>query len=261
MLAEWFAYLTTPCPRYLRRAGYLREAIGTRSRFRRCHEAWQPHLRKTKAAILAAAQRTPNRRKAVVLGSGWLYDVPLEELSALFGEIVLADILHMPEARRTAARYPNVRLLSADVTDAIKPGSVPFSRDPKLPDLADSLPEADADLVVSANLLSQIPYLPMRALRRNAPTLTAPEIDVVARALIDNHLHLLDAVPGTVCLVTEVEHLYCDGETVLDRDDPLHGVHPGPPDGEWFWDIAPRPELGRAVDLRYRVISRITNAS
>jgi hypothetical protein len=257
MLAEWFAYLTTPCPRHLRRMGYLREVIGTRSRFRRCHETWRPHLQKTKAAILAAARRTPNRRKAVVLGSGWLYDIPLRQLSTLFGEVVLADILHMPQVGRAVARYSNVRLLNVDVTGAVKPQEISLSPALMLPDPVDGLPEADADLIVSANLLSQLPYLPMRALRRVAPGLTDREVGGIAKGLIERHLRLLCEAPGTVCLVTEVEHLYCDGETVLDRENPLYGVDPGPPDKEWIWDIAPRPELGREIDLKYRVISRI----
>ncbi len=80
MLAEWFRHLTTPCPRPLRDMGYLKELIAMDARHRRCREAWVSHLEACKNVILDAAldvTRGVPRRKAVVLGSGLLLDIPI----------------------------------------------------------------------------------------------------------------------------------------------------------------------------------------
>jgi hypothetical protein len=248
MLAEWITFLTTPCPWPLRRLGYLGEVIGTQSRYRRCRAAWAPHLENSRRAILAAAADTPGRRKVTVLGSGLLLDVPLAELAARFDEVALVDVVHLRPARRAARRFSNVRLVAADVSGVIGklagPGGVPPSLD---------LPEGDADLVVSANLLTQLPFLPCRWLSRRADSEEA--IAAFARALMRQHLQALARLPGRVCLITEVEQRLCDGEDTVETFDPLYGLDVGAATGEWLWDIAPRPEINRRYDVRYRVVA------
>lgn len=230
MLAEWLSYLTTPCPKHLREMGYLREIIGTRSRYGRCRKAWEPHLQETKRAVLNAAAKTISKKKAVVLGSGLLYDVPLAELAAIFDEVVLIDIFHMPAVRRSATKYINVRLIAHDLTGG-------------------DLPESDADLVVSVNLLTQLPFIPRRF---------AGESEDFSRAIMVHHLEQLAAANATTCLVTEVEHLVYAGDQLIEKTDPLYGISLGEPDREWVWDIAPHPELHRQYDTRYRVIAKIS---
>ncbi|MBT3359605.1 MAG: hypothetical protein HN403_08265 [Rhodospirillales bacterium] len=229
MLAEWFSYLTTRCPKHLREMGYLREIIATRSRYGRCKKAWEPHLQETRTTILAAAGVT-SHKKVAVLGSGLLYDVPLAELAGIFEEVVLIDIFHMPAVRRAAAKFRNVRLIAHDLTGG-------------------DLPESDADLVVSVNLLTQLPFIPRRV---------AGESEDFSRAIMAHHLEQLASVRGTTCLVTEVEHLVYAGDQLIERTDPLYGISLGEPDREWFWDIAPHPELHRQYDTRYRVIAKIS---
>ena len=66
--------------------------------------------------ILDAAARCEQRRSAFVVGSGLLFDIPLEALSRQFEIVVLVDIVHAWSVRRQAARLSNVRLLPLDVT-------------------------------------------------------------------------------------------------------------------------------------------------
>ncbi len=256
MLAEWIAHLSTPCPEHLKRLGYLREIIGTRSRYLRCRQAWEPHLANTRRMILEAAELAAPHRKAVVYGSGWLFDVPLEELSRLFSVVVLVDVLHISSVRRIAARHRNVRLVTADlsgVLEAIEGKGIPAP--------AGDLPEADADLLVSANLLSQLPYLPCEALRRRQPPPDEQTIQDFAATIVTRHLDQLSAAAGTVCLITEIEHHLYDGEHLTERSDPLFGVNAGPLHRDWTWMLAPKPELYRTCDLRCRVAARIDPAS
>ena len=61
-------------------------------------------------------------RVALVLGSGGLLDVPLEELSRRFGEVWLVDMVHPWRARLWARRLGNVRLIEHDITERLEAG-------------------------------------------------------------------------------------------------------------------------------------------
>ncbi len=249
MLAEWIAYLTTPCPRHLRAMGYLKGLIGLEARYRRCGKAWAPHLENTKAAILEAARSCPAKRRAVVMGSGPLFDVPLAELSALFDEVVLADIFHMPKARRMAGAYANVRLLTQDLTgiaEALFEQSGPLPRPPP-----GGLPLEGADLAVSANLLSQLPHLPREYLAKCGRD--GGGIDALSRSIIENHLAALADFNGVACIVAETERLITDGDEVIEAEDALHGVRLPETGRQWIWDIAPPPEMDRRYGLKMRI--------
>src|SRR5713226_4531726 len=94
MFRETLEGLLTPCPRHLRKMGYLRELIGMKARFKRCRSAWAPHLDRTCAVIRNARDRCPQRRRAVILGSSYLRAVLVPELAPYFREVVLVDIIH-----------------------------------------------------------------------------------------------------------------------------------------------------------------------
>ena len=246
MITEWLTYLTTPCPRHLREMGYLRQSIGVRSHFRRCRRAWAPHIDNCRRLILDAADACSRRRRAVILGSGLLCDVPLEELAARFEEVVLVDIVHLRPARRRAGAFANVRVVERDVTGVVEQV---FGGELPQPALG-NLPDEDVDLMVSANLLSQLPLLPREHLERRG----VEGIDDFASAVVQSHLTDLAAFPGVACLITDVEHLVCDGGDVVESRDALFGVRLPYRGREWIWNIAPRPEAGRRRDLLHRVL-------
>src|SRR3989442_1151780 len=116
MLLEWLDRCLLRVPLHLREMGYLHELHGIRRRWRQARRAWEPHCRHTADVILAAIQRCNKRRKAVVLGSGFLHDVPLPQLSEAFERVVLVDLLHPLAARWQARRHRNVQFLAADVS-------------------------------------------------------------------------------------------------------------------------------------------------
>ena len=112
----WVDYMSIPVPRHLRQMGYVRELRALRARRNRCRNAWHSHLEHTRAVILDAAARCEQRRSPLVVGSGLLFDIPLEALSRQFEIVVLVDIVHAWSVHRQAARLSNVRLLPLDVT-------------------------------------------------------------------------------------------------------------------------------------------------
>lgn len=257
MLAEWFKHLTTAAPRHLKAMGYLRELIAIEARHRRCHAAWAPHLTHCRRLILKATEGIDHGR-VTVLGSGLLYDVPVDELARTFDEVVLVDVLHMPAVRKRLQAFDNVRLVSEDITGLVEATfrHVDENRDGPLPaPRADSGPLADSDLVVSANVLTQLPLLPVGWLREWATGIYDEEaIKAFARRIVEHHLDLLAALPGRVCLLTETKRVViADKNQVLHDIDPLFGAKFPYRGRQWTWDIAPRPELSGRYDLRFRM--------
>lgn len=236
MLAEWFKHLTTPAPRHLKDMGYVKELIAIGARHKRCRDAWADHLDLCKKVILDAA-RGIKHDKVTILGSGLLLDIPIDELSEMFGEVVLADIFHMPETVKRTATMKNVRLKTIDLIEA----------GPKW--------LADSDLVVSANVLTQLPLLPMDRAQAKGEIKDGGEekTKAFARRIIDHHLELLASLPGRVCLLSETERQIADGDEVLQEIDPLFGAQLPASGLKWIWNIAPRPEITRHIDLRFRM--------
>ncbi|MBM3571877.1 MAG: hypothetical protein FJX52_05870 [Alphaproteobacteria bacterium] len=261
MIVEALTYLTTPCPRHVRRLGYLGELIGIAARLRRCRAAWSGHLDNSRSTIEAAIARTERRRRAVVLGSGILADVPVAALAAAFDETVLVDLVHLAATRRQLRRHGKVRLVEADVTGTLA-ALWRYSGQGRLPASHPTLGvDGDADLVVSCNLLSQLPIMPITWLdrcRRRGATLSADDIVAFGRSLIASHLEFLIGQPGKVAIISDIERLTyaadAPDQAPVEREDALLGV-PFPYAGTtWTWRIAPNPEFSANHHRYHRVM-------
>lgn len=245
MLAEWFKSLTASCPAWARKTGLLRELIAIEARGRRCRESWRPHLERSKKLMLDAAGAAPGRRLAVVLGSGPLFDVPLEELAAKFERVVLADVAHLPAARRRARKLRNVGLAILDLTGLIDAARASAKSGGRLVvSVPDAFLDERPDLVVSANVASQLP-LPILSLLKHNPGYDEAALEALSGEIIASHFAWLSRFSGQVCLITDLSWIYADGNAVVEEKDALGGLEP-PPGGErWVWDVAPRGEQSR----------------
>ena len=206
--------------------------------------------------ILEAAARCERRRNALVVGSGLLFDVPLEALSRQFGSVVLVDIVHAWSVHREACRFSNVQLVPLDVTGVVErchalarlKAPAPLPQHP-----VECFVGEHFDLVASVNVLSQLPVVPNGYMSRRIRTLTKAETREFSRALVTNHLDWLCSFPGVACLVTDLERLCYGDRGLVSREESLWGVAL-PEDGrDWLWDLAPRPEMYFHLDVRHRV--------
>jgi hypothetical protein len=252
----WLEALLTPCPPSVRELGYLRESLAIQRCYGRCCYAWLPHLKRSRDVILAALAQCPTRRKAVIFGSGMLYDVPLDELAAAFREVVLVDIVQPRGTRRRLRRWPNVRLVAADVTGTVdEVYRVARLPNAELPRSEPSLfvGDADVDLVASVNLLPQLPYLPVMHLVR-AGVHATDAIAAFARQLVQVHLDYLRRLPGVAALIADVEEVRrTAGGGVLDRTSTVYGV--ALPEGErWTWHLMPRSAAGTEAIRERQVV-------
>jgi hypothetical protein len=241
LLSDWLRPLA-PYPRAIKALGFPVEVAGIQGRYQRCQGVWAEHLEKSRSVILRGAERAERRRKAVVLGGGLLHDVPL---------------IHPFTSRWATRKLSNVRRVEADVTGTIERAyAVAWDAHLPLPKSEPTLylDDPDVDFTASANLLSQLPCMPMAYLQRQNVH-PQEKIDEYARDLIRAHLAYLDRLPGRVALVTDFERLKITllGQ-VVERRDLFFGV-PWPTRGEeWEWKLAPCPEADKSHHYYRRVI-------
>lgn len=214
MLAEALVYLTsfaqTPAPfRH-----YLPDAIRFWARGVRQQKAWVPHLSNFRALIDNQIDELSPRRSVVVLGSGALFDIPVEALARTFETVWLVDRAHLSTLRQRTARYDNIRMLWRDLHPAASQEPLDFLHDIH-----------DLDWVISANLLAD--------LARQSPKESAASV-------IASHLDALVDAGCPVTLVTDVDHRVFDkAGQVIEEVDLLHGAKMPKPDLGWKWEYAP----------------------
>ncbi len=220
MLAELAAYAasygrTPPAFR-----PYVGEAVGLWARGMRQARAWAPHLANSRGLIDTTIDDIASRRTVVVLGSGPLFDIPVESLGRTFETVLLVDRAHLSTIDARVARYGNIRRDWRDLSPEHDPDALAFLR---------AIPELD--WVISASLVSQ--------LARGA----GPEN---ARLVVDRHLDALAALPCPVTLITDLDYRVLNRHGIIrDSGDMLHG-RPMPRSGlRWKWEVAPFREEAR----------------
>lgn len=223
MLAESLVYarsvLRTP-PAFRR---HLPGSIGLWARGQRQFRAWTPHINKTLAVLDTTIDDIASRRTVAVLGSGPLFDVPLESLARTFERVLLVDLSHLSTTDRRLRRYANVERVWRDLAPA--GDAIPLAFLSKI---------ADLDWVISVNLLSQIGEF---------------AADGEERRTIDTHLDSLSALQVPVTLVTDVDYRVFDrAGTLIEDVDLMRGHVLPPPESRWLWEVAPLGE--EAPDTR-----------
>jgi hypothetical protein len=263
MITLWLESLLTPCPRYLRRMGFLREQLAIEARCQRNRASWEPHLTSSRAAILAAADSCTQHRTALILGAGLINDVPLAELAGRFQQVILADILHLPRNRRKAeAVAPNITCVDFDCTGVVEklyqagktlddePAITLFRQaSPGLPSGLGS----GCDLTVSVNLASQLGHLPAKWLEKGRPRNEEFALNL-RRAAALRHLDWLRALPGVRILIGD-RALVVRGldESETEREVILGEGDLETPCSTWVWRFAPAPEWDRRHHLELEV--------
>jgi hypothetical protein len=237
--------------------GFLKSSIQVRARYKRCHSQWSEHLGKTRSMILKAAHLATRRRKAVVFGAGLLHDIPLSELSDMFERVLLVDVVHTWPCRFKVLAFPNVELVTLDVTGIV--GRLPAARrSPSIP-LPESRPSAFIDdplldFSVSVNLLSQLPWVPGQFL---ADSHSEAALAAMKAQLIFAHLEYLRRLPGHTALISDTAWRSVTLKSAQgsreEEWDVLSGVSLPAPETAWDWLIAPAPERSKEADLVARV--------
>lgn len=256
MLRDMMDYTRAPYSWHLAPMGYVRELRMIQSRGRELAPAWESHVGNTRRVIEESANASPRRGTVLVAGSGNLLDVPLAVLSRAFEEVVLLDIHHPAESRRAAARFANVKFISADVTGVAEDVFRAARRNQ-----AESPPKCSPpvlrpekfDLVVSVNLLSQLAVIPCNFLKGHCPAVSADALDTLTKDMVDSHLKWLSQTAVQACLVTDVERVETLTNGSVISKDIVGGADMPEPDERWDWNIAPLGGIFKDRSVIHRV--------
>ena len=205
----------------LRRMRYKADSQGIINRFINVGGAWEGHLRHTRNFILKTVAGKKFEDLAIY-GSGWLLDLPMDELSAIAGTVWLYDAVHPAQIIHRLRRYKNVIAVEADITGGSLIGAYLSVRDYKKHRQKVSpeqlcnrafQPVVMPDYTISLNLLSQIGGMISDYLKQYIPY-SPKEIEKINCLLQESHLRLL--LPGKSCLITDVKEFsynYADQPT------------------------------------------------
>ena len=249
MIKELFSIFlphSLPCAREL---GLLHEHREIAKRYKRVQAAWAPHLQASRDAIMLAAARCAKHGQVLVIGAGDCLDVPVAELAKKFTRVILADIVVGAEARRWAKQFPSkVSCVPWDASGALaavaaKKATLTANEALALFKHADAGPPpgGEADLVVSANCISQLGLVPGHSLPATAKDRDLP--DRCAKAAARRHLDWLAQRSGIRILLADAERLNiaADGK-VIKRENLSSRYGLEKPDRQWRWNLAPIPE-------------------
>ena len=128
---------------------------------------WENHEKHCRGFIIKALDFY-KPEKVTVLGSGWLLELPLAELTERTGKICLVDIVHPPDVINQVRCCKNVELIEQDITGGLiaevwqKTGKYSFFS--KLHSFEDIIipeykPDGDPGMVISLNIITQLESL------------------------------------------------------------------------------------------------------
>ena len=249
MILEALNYAATAALTPARFRPFIGGSVRLWARARRCAKAWGPHEAQCHAAVHSLVAELKQRRTVVVLGSGLLRDVPVKALARAFDTVVLVDLVHLASIRAWLALngIRNAKLISRDLSgsDAILAGlpAEPLAFLRQVPAL---------DLVISANILSQMPV----GLRRSLEARGRPIEEATLARIVEAHLDGLAGLPCRRLLLTDCDYTVRDrSDTVLETADLLLGHSLAPAEAAWIWPVAPFGEEGRDIEILHRVVA------
>ncbi len=237
VIKEWIEYLKTPSTQLAKSKGLLQQSVALKFRSERLKHHWAGHLR----ACAQLVSRLDSKNKSVlILGSGHLLETP--ETSLLpFAKVGLVDMLHPFDVRKVAARN-NWSVIDLDLSGLWRPNDAE-----QLQKIAQPY-----DYVVSANLLSQIPW----SWTHSQPQMTEDLLLNSISNLLTQHWKLMLSLKKPLLLWTDVEEIHFSKlNEVVAQGDTLPGLSLPKQSNEWIWDFAPAPEIHAELSVKLRMQS------
>jgi hypothetical protein len=258
MIQELFTLLTTRSSFEAKAFGHIYEAIAIGAREKRCQKFWQNHREESKKLILKIANGISEKNSLLILGSGPLHEIPIEELSTLFNSITLVDIIHLRATKRKYRHLENLIFIEHDITEL---ESI-IAKEKKITNKVPiTFLNQDFNLVISANILSQLAYHLRNYIEKNLKTLySINELDIFSNQVSQDHYSYLKSFHCPVLLITDIETHFKNkaGESV-DKQVPYIDFEFPVPVASWNWDVAPIPEYSSEISLQMKVAGFILN--
>ncbi|SDC31429.1 hypothetical protein [Williamwhitmania taraxaci] len=208
----------------LKRLGFLGDQLGIAHRYHAEGSGWSNHLNKTGEAITSCLKGKDNCT-IVIVGSGWLLDIPLKKILSLTHHVYLVDINHPKSIKHKWEANPKITFIETDVTggavslfSSILKGEISeVEALEACKTLGAGLNIPKADVTISVNILSQLAHIPAETLKEQNKL--SPE--TAARIITTLQLQHLDWLYGMESLlISDFE------EELVDEENRLCGVNP-----------------------------------
>lgn len=256
MILEWLEARLTPASKLARQFGLVYHSVALKHRYKRCKSSWNSHVENCHRVIQEAVDKVDRKNHIIILGSAHLHEIPREILEKKFKKVTLVDLVHPLSIRLWARKFPHIELVEKDLshflfrmnefTDAelllseIQKNPAPF--------------EFSADLIISANLISQLHLITLDYLSKKKILSTKDFNDRIGQAFSNQHLAALKNCSGNILL-------YGDRETIY-RDSAKNITYQGSFSvdftnfkliNRWTWFIAPLGEFSKRESIEMKV--------
>lgn len=226
--------------KYSRIFGFNKDRDGLITRYFSESEHWHSHLQNSKDFILKSLAGF-EKKSVMLLGSGWLLDVPVDELSEHFQTVVLVDIAHPNQILHTYGKRPNLFFEISDISGVL--GSIRNESLYSTKDICNDLKrdfhfdlyeKYNPDMVISLNLLSQIAHFPVQyAIDRM--DIDNERAEIIRRCI--QQLHIDHLPEGKSLIITDYHEYVYDMKDNLIEERPRLSVKLPESISEWTWDF------------------------
>jgi hypothetical protein len=215
MWAELFYYFTKTKGTLAQKTGHKSEMASYMTRYRSSKKTWDLHFKQCHKWIWQFVNEYPERRgRLFILGAGEMFDVP-SEIFSLFSEVFALDIVKTSRVCEISKIYQHVKFLEFDLSG--------FFKKEIFPQILDS------DLVISMNVLSQLPLMPIFYLEKKKKS--DLEMEELGAKIIREHLIFLNSI--NALLIADV-----DWRINNELYDPYFNVTWIAPISQWQWQLA-----------------------
>ncbi|MDR0940629.1 MAG: hypothetical protein LBM68_00210 [Bacteroidales bacterium] len=242
-----------------KKLGYALDQEGILRRFLREEQGWRAHLEHSKQCI-REFYAGKQYKSIAIFGSGWLLDVPIDDLLHDFEQVYLCDISHPRQITHKYRNYENVHFVECDITGGYARhiyNCLYKKHDYSAADIFDFTPQPlplppSLDCVVSLNLLDQLDTLLLEALDSNL-TLNNEEITQFRTLIQTQHIAML--AQYSYCLICDWEEISHSKITDITETKPLVFTQaPLPPcKHEWVWKFDSQGNYEPDNSVQFRV--------
>lgn len=224
--------------------GFDIDQDGIIERYSREKSNWDIHLEQSRNVILKAMEQY-HPENIAILGSGWLLDIPLEEMLLKCNHIYLIDIRHPNQIKHKLSKQEKVTFIEEDITGGMaeqvwqmvenfKKNNKPFDYNRMTAE--EYVLPCDVDMVVSLNILNQLDILICDFISDNVQ-ISEEELKTVRLSIQNKHLEMLSKY--NYCLISDVEEIVCDfnNNTIEEKITVLCNFPQLSNTSEWNWEF------------------------
>lgn len=209
--------------RIYRKMGYFDDQNGIARRYKREKKSWNLHLLNTKKYILDNATHSKSKENALILGSGWCFDIPVFELCDIFEKVYFVDIKHPKEIFKLSKNISNLVLVEDEITGIAEQIFHIINKKQviKVDDLFKLIPEynssvlnhiQDFDYIASVNILNQLDILICDYIFENYE-ITELDLVKLRKHIQNQHINLLPSQKSYI--ISDYEELNFDKKNNL----------------------------------------------